>query len=127
MSCISIAKNANKTNALYRIFLHEFSKLSMSSSSRKCPCQSARDCPRFTLQASFSTFEERDAFARRFEAVCALLQPVGAPGLDNHGIFCALLDVVERNARQDNFPGDERVETRSYLRNNGKKNSQVCI
>ena len=101
--------------------------MAMSSSSRKRPRQSARDRPRFTLQASFSTFEERDAFARRFEAVCTLLQPVGAPALDNHGIFCALLDAVERNARQDNFPGDERVETRSFLRNNGKKNnSQVC-
>ena len=95
----------------------------MSSSSLKRPHQSVRDCPHFTLQASFSTCEERDAFARRFEAVCALLQPVKVPALENHGIFCALLDAVERNARQDNFPGDERVETRSFLRNKGKKNN----
>ena len=81
---------------------------------------SSRKRPRFTLQATFSTYEERDAFARRFEAACKLLQPVGAPALDNHGVFCALLDAVERNARQDNFPGDERVETRSFLRNSGK-------
>ena len=70
--------------------------------------------PRFTLQATFSTYEERDAFARRFEAVCKLLQPIGAPALDNHGVFCALLDAVERNVRQDNFPDDERMETRSF-------------
>ena len=78
---------------------------------------SSRKRPRFTLQV---TYEETDAFARLFEAVCKLLQPVGAPALDNHGVFCALLDAVERNARQDNFPGGERVERRSFLRNSGK-------
>lgn len=80
---------------------------------------SSRKRPRFTLQASFSSFEE-DAFTRRYEAVCKLLQPVGAPALDNHGVLCAMMDAVERNAGQDNFPGDERVETRSFLRNSGK-------
>ena len=82
---------------------------------------SSRKRHRFTLQATFSTYEEKEAFERRFEAVCKLLQPVGAPTLDNHGVLCALLDAVERNARpQDNFPGNERVETRSFLRNSGK-------
>ena len=82
---------------------------------------SSRKRHRFTLQATFSTYEEKEAFERRFEAVYKLLQPVGAPALDNHGVLCALLDAVERNARpQDNFPGDERVETRSFLRNSGK-------
>lgn len=81
---------------------------------------SSRKRPRFTLQATFSTYEERDTFARRFEAVCKLLQPVGTPPLDNHGLLCAMFDAVERNARQDSFPGDERVETRSFLRNSGK-------
>ena len=76
--------------------------------------------PRFTLQASFSSCEERDAFALQFEAVCKLLQPVVSPALDKHGLFCTLLDVVERNARQDISPGDERVETRSFLRNSGE-------
>ena len=52
-------------------------------------------------------------------AVCKLLQPVGSPPLDNHGLLCAMLDAVERT-RQDQFPGDERVETRSFLRHNGK-------
>ena len=83
--------------------------MAMSSSSRKRP--------HFTLQASFSSCEVRDAFARRFVAVCKLLQPVGAPALDNHGLFCALLDAVERNTRQDISPG---VETRSFLRNSGE-------
>ena len=88
--------------------------MAMSSSS-------SRKRPRFTLQASFSSFEERDAFVRRFEAVCKLLQPAGAPALDNHGVFCAFFDAVERNTRQENFPGDERdVETRSFLRNSGE-------
>ena len=81
---------------------------------------SSQKRPRFTLQATFSTYEERDAFATRSEAVCQLLQPVSAPALDNHGVLCALLDAVEQNARQDNFPGDERVETRSFLRNSVK-------
>ncbi len=85
---------------------------------------SSRKRPRFTLQATFSTYEERDAFACRFEAVCKLLQPVGAPALDNHGVFCTLLDAEEQNVRQDNFPGDERVETRSFLRNSGRN---VCM
>ena len=77
---------------------------------------SSRKRHRFTLQAIFSTYEEKEAFERRFEAVCKLLQSVGAPTLDNHGVLCALLDAVERNARpQDNFPGNERVETRSFL------------
>ena len=77
---------------------------------------SRRKRPRFTLQATFPTNEEKDAFVRRFEAVCKLLQPVGSPPLDNHGLLCAMLDAVERT-RQDQFPGDERVETR---RHNGK-------
>ena len=82
---------------------------------------SSRKRHRFTLQATFSTYREKEAFERRFEAVCKLLQPVGAPTLDNHGVLCALLDAVERNARpQDNSPGNERVETRSFLRNSGK-------
>ena len=88
-------------------------KMAVSSSS-------SRKRPRFTLQASFSSYEERDTFARRFEAVCELLQHAGAPALDNHSVLCAMLDAVERSARQDNFPGDERVETRSFLRNSGE-------
>ena len=76
-----------------------------------------RKRPRFTLQATFPSNEERDAFSRRFEAVCKLLQPVGAPPLDKH---CAMFDAVERSTRQDLFPGDARVETKSFLRNSGK-------
>ena len=89
--------------------IHICDAMSSSNSSQKRP--------RFTLQVTFSTYK---AFVHRFEAVCKLLQPVGAPALDNQGEFCALLDAVERNARQDNFPGDERVETRSFLRNSSK-------
>ena len=80
----------------------------------------ARKRPRFTLQATFPSNEERDAFSRRFEAVCKLLQPVGAPPFDNHGLLCAMFDAVERSTRQDLFPGDARVETKSFLRNSGK-------
>ena len=31
-----------------------------------------------------------------------------------------MFDTVERNARQDSFPGDECVETSSFLRNSAK-------
>lgn len=83
--------------------------------------ESCQKRPRFTLQATFTSAEEKDAFVRRFEDVCKLLQPVGAPPLDNHGLLCAMLDAVERT-RQTPFPGagDEPVETRSFLRNSGK-------
>ena len=74
--------------------------------------------PHFTLEA---TFDERDTFTRRFEAVCKLLQPVGGPPLDNHGLFCAMFDAVERNVPgQDPFPGNVRTETKSFIRNSGK-------
>lgn len=83
--------------------------------------ESRRKRAHFTFQATFPSTEERDAFASRFEAVCKLLHPVGAPPLDNHGLLCAMLDAVERT-RQASFPGagDEPVETRSFLRNSGK-------
>ena len=60
----------------------------------------------------FPSDEERGAFSRQFEK---LLQPVGAPPLDNHGLSCAMFDVVERNMRPDLFPGNEWVETKSFL------------
>ena len=84
----------------------------MSSDSR-------RKRPRFTLQATYPTNEEKDAFVRRFEADCKLLQPVGLPPLDNHGLLCFMFDAVERT-RQDPFPGDECAETKNFLRNSGK-------
>ena len=70
----------------------------MSSYSDSRP---ARKRPRFTLQATFPSNEERDAFSRRFEAVCKLLQPVGEPPLDNHGLLCTMFDAMERSTRQD--------------------------
>ena len=86
----------------------------MSSYSDSRPAQKR---PRFTLQATFPSNEERDTFSRRFEAICKILQPVA---LDNHGLLCATFDTVERSTRQDTFPGDARVETKSFLRNSGK-------
>ena len=74
--------------------------------------------PRFTFQVPFKSFEERDAFVRRFEATCKLLNPAGA--LDNHGLMSTMLDVVERNV-PSLTPRDSRKQPRSFLRNNGKK------
>ena len=77
--------------------------------------------PRFTFQVPFKTFEEKDAFVRRFESVCKLLTPPGAPPLDNHGVMSAMLDVVERNVPSFS-PRDSRDEqSPSFLRNGGKK------
>ena len=54
--------------------------------------------PCFTFQVPFKTVGEKETFIRRFEAVCKLLNPAGAP-LDNHGLMSVMLDVVERNVR----------------------------
>ena len=62
----------------------------------------ARTRPRFTLQATFPSNEERGT---PFHVGLKLLQPVGAPPLDNHGLLCAMFDAVERSTRQDLFPG----------------------
>ena len=49
--------------------------------------------PRFTFQVPFKTFEEKDAFVRRFESVCKLLTPpwsatTGQPWSDVRHVGC---------------------------------------
>ena len=80
----------------------------------------SRKRPRFTLQVAFKSVEERETFVRRFEAVSKRLALHEGHQLDNHGLMCAMFDAVERSAPQESFPGDEHVETKSFLSNSGK-------
>jgi hypothetical protein len=68
----------------------------------------------------FKIIEERESFVRRFEAVCKILNPAGAPAIDNHGVMSAMLDVVECSV-QSSSPRDSREQAPSFLRSNGEE------
>ena len=82
--------------------------------------RSTRKRPRFTLQVPFKTKDEKEAFSRRFENVCKLLNPAGAPPLDHHGVLSAMFDLVERILHSFS-PRDSREQPQSFLSSNGKK------
>ena len=79
----------------YRTFLYMLAFFEADTMLRSNP-PTPQKRPRFTQQVTFSTNEERDTFVHRFEAVCKLLQPVGAPSLDNHGLLCVMFDAMDR-------------------------------
>ena len=70
--------------------------------------------------SGLKSIEEREMLVRQFEAVSKRLEHHEDHQLDNHGLMCAMFDVVEGTTPQESFPGDERVETKSLLSNIGK-------
>ena len=105
-------------SALYiEFFLHVGSYMATSSDS-----QDSRGTKqsRFTFQVPFKTVGEKEAFIRRFEAVCKLLNSAGAPPLDNHGLMSTMLDVVERNVQSFSLRNSHK-QPQSFLSNNGEK------
>lgn len=82
--------------------------------------------PRFTLQVPFKSVEEKEAFVRRFDSVCKLLKPAGAPPLDNHGVMSAMFDAVERSVHEF-LPRDTREHSQSFMSNNGEYYDNIVL